>query len=78
MLFYGSLAGQERRNERFASRAGIALAARSSRELGRLLERALGDPALLEHLREGIRRARRPGAVRRIVDAALERSRLPS
>jgi len=78
MLFYGSLAGQERRNERFASRAGIALAARSSRELGRLLERAIADPALLEHLREGIRRARRPDASRRIVDAVLERSRQPS
>jgi len=71
MLLYGSLPGQERRNERFASRAGVALAARSPRELGRLLERALAEPALLEHLRQGGRRARRPDATRRIVDAVL-------
>jgi processive 1,2-diacylglycerol beta-glucosyltransferase len=71
MLLYGSLPGQERRNERFASRAGVALAARSRRELGRLLERALTEPELLEHLREGIRRVRRPDATRRIVDAVL-------
>jgi processive 1,2-diacylglycerol beta-glucosyltransferase len=71
MLLYGSLPGQERRNERFASRAGVALAARSQGELRRLLERALGEPGLLEHLREGIRRARRPDATQRIVDAVL-------
>jgi processive 1,2-diacylglycerol beta-glucosyltransferase len=71
MLLYGSLPGQERRNERFASRAGVALAARSRGELRRLLERALSEPALLEHLREGIRRARRPDATQRIVDAVL-------
>ena len=75
MLLYGSLAGQERRNERFAARAGIALAARSRRDLRRLLERALGEPALLEHLRGGIRRLRRPDATRRIVDAVLEQCR---
>ena len=71
MLLYGSLPGQERRNERFASRAGVALAARSRRELGRLLERALTEPGLLEHLRDCIRRARRPDATHRIVDAVL-------
>jgi len=75
MLLYGSLPGQERRNERFASRAGIALAARSRRDLRRLLERALGEPALLEHLRDGSRRLRRPDATRRIVDAVLEHCR---
>jgi processive 1,2-diacylglycerol beta-glucosyltransferase len=71
MLIYGSLPGQEQRNERFASRAGIALAARSPRELRRLLERALTEPGLLDHLRDGIHRARRPDATRRIVDAVL-------
>jgi processive 1,2-diacylglycerol beta-glucosyltransferase len=71
LLLYGSLAGQERRNERFAARAGIALVARSRRELGRLLERALADPDLLEDLRERMRRRRRPDAARRIVGAAL-------
>jgi processive 1,2-diacylglycerol beta-glucosyltransferase len=76
MLLYGSLPGQEQRNERFASRAGVALAARSRRELGRLLERALTEPGLLEHLRDGIRRVRRPYATRRIVDAVLTPGRL--
>jgi processive 1,2-diacylglycerol beta-glucosyltransferase len=76
MLLYGSLPGQERRNERFAARAGVALAARSRRELGRLLERALAEPGLLEHLRARIRRARRPDAAERIVDAVLEPGRV--
>ncbi len=76
MLLYGSLPGQEQRNERFASRAGVALAARSHPELGRLLERALTEPGLLDHLRDGIRRARRPDATHRVVDAVLASSRL--
>jgi len=71
LLLYGSLPGQERRNERFASRAGVALAARSRRELARLLDRALAEPELLEHLRERIRRVRRPDAADRIVDEVL-------
>jgi processive 1,2-diacylglycerol beta-glucosyltransferase len=71
MLIYGSLPGQERRNERFASRAGVALVARSPRELRRWLERALGEPTLLEHLREGMRRARRPEATPHVVDVVL-------
>lgn len=75
LLLYGSLPGQERRNERFASRAGIALAARSPRELARLLERALAEPELLEHLRERIRRVRRPDAANRIVDEVLADAR---
>jgi processive 1,2-diacylglycerol beta-glucosyltransferase len=79
LLLYGSLPGQERRNERFASRAGVALAARSRRELARLLDRALGEPELLEHLRERIRRVRRPDAAERIVDEVLAgRSSLPA
>jgi processive 1,2-diacylglycerol beta-glucosyltransferase len=78
MLIYGSLPGQERRNERFASRAGIALAARSPGELRRLLERALTETELLERLRDGIRRARRPDATRRIVDAVLTPHGRPS
>jgi len=78
LLLYGSLPGQERRNERFASRAGIALAARSRRELARLLDRALAEPELLEHLRERIRRVRRPDATERIVDEVLAGRRQPS
>ncbi len=74
LLAYGSLPGQERRNERFASRCGIALVARSRRELGRALERALGEPELLERLRANMARLRRPDASRRVVAAVLERS----
>src|SRR5215510_2956522 len=73
LLLYGSLPGQERRNERFAARAGIALVARHHGELTPLLERALSDPDLLEDLRATMRRLRRPDATRRIVEAVLER-----
>jgi processive 1,2-diacylglycerol beta-glucosyltransferase len=78
LLLYGSLPGQERRNERFASRVGIALAARSPRELRRLLDRALAEPELLEHLRAQIRQVRRPDATRRIVDQVLASTRARS
>jgi processive 1,2-diacylglycerol beta-glucosyltransferase len=73
LLLYGSLPGQERRNERFAARAGIALVARQHSELAPLLERTLDDPDLLEHLRARMRRLRRPDATRRIVSAVLAR-----
>jgi processive 1,2-diacylglycerol beta-glucosyltransferase len=75
LLLYGSLPGQEHRNERFAARAGIALAARSRRDLGRLLERALAEPELLEHLRARMRHLRRPDATRRIVDEVVAGAR---
>ncbi|PYM91607.1 MAG: hypothetical protein DME04_18550 [Candidatus Rokuibacteriota bacterium] len=73
LLLYGSLPGQERRNERFAARAGVALAARSRSELAALLEHALAEPELLEHLRGRMRRLRRPDATAHIVSAVLER-----
>jgi len=71
LLFYGSLPGQERRNERFAAAAGVALVARRRPDLERLLERALRDPDLLEHLRAPMRARRRPDATRTIVDLVL-------
>jgi len=74
LLTYGSLPGQERRNERFASRAGIALVARRQRELGRALERALSEPKLLDRLREQMRLIRRPDASRHIASLILERA----
>jgi processive 1,2-diacylglycerol beta-glucosyltransferase len=76
LVLYGSLPGQERRNERFASRSGIALVARSRQELGRALERALGSPSLLERLRHRMHRLRRPDASRRVVSAVLEREEI--
>src|SRR2546427_9287655 len=72
VLAYGSLPGQEQRNEHFAARAGIALVARSYLELVHLLDRALDDPDLLERLRARIRRVRRRDATQRIVSAVLE------
>ena len=73
LLLYGSLPGQERRNERFAARAGIALVARRRSDLTPLLERALDEPELLEHLRTRMRRLRHPDATGRIVSAVLDR-----
>ena len=72
LIVYGSLPGQERRNERFASRTGIALVARSRRDLAATLDRALGGPDLLAALRARMREVRRPDATRRIVAAVLE------
>lgn len=71
LLTYGSLPGQERRNEVFASRAGIALVARSRRQLDSALERALGEPELLDFLRKQTRLVRQPNAARRIVASVL-------
>ena len=73
MVLYGSLPGQERRNERFAARAGFGLIARSPRELASAIDQALGDPALLEHLRDRIRGARQPRASHRIAGIVLGR-----
>ena len=78
VLAYGSLPGQERRNERFAARAGIGLVARSYLELVHLLDRALGDPDLLDRLRARIRGVRRPDATQRIVAAALAQLERPA
>lgn len=71
LLFYGSLPGQERRNERFAAAAGVALIARRRADLEQLLDRALRDPDLLEHLRAAMRARRRPDAAGAIVELVL-------
>ena len=75
LLLYGSLPGQERRNERFAAASGVALVARRGGDLTRLLDRALADPGLLEHLRAAMRAKRRPDAARVIVDLVLADAR---
>jgi processive 1,2-diacylglycerol beta-glucosyltransferase len=74
LILFGSLPGQERQNERFASRAGIALAARSPAALGLLLVRALSTPWLLARMRRRIRRRRQPDASRHVVNLVLERT----
>jgi processive 1,2-diacylglycerol beta-glucosyltransferase len=74
LILFGSLPGQERQNERFAARAGIAFAARSRRELALVLERALSSPKLVERMRRRMRSLRRPDASRHIVDLVLERA----
>jgi processive 1,2-diacylglycerol beta-glucosyltransferase len=71
MILFGSLPGQERRNERFAARNGVALVAASRAELTRVLDRVLSDPALLDDIRANIARLRRPDASRRVAEVVL-------
>jgi processive 1,2-diacylglycerol beta-glucosyltransferase len=72
LVLYGSLPGQERRNERFASRNGMALVASSRLQLMPVLERALSEPNLLDRLRQRMRRLGRADASQRVVAAVLE------
>ena len=71
VIFFGSLPGQEARNERFASMAGVALVARSGVQLQRVIGAALRDPVLLRNIRERIRLYRRPQAAAHIVELVL-------
>ena len=71
VICFGSLPGQEARNERFAAMAGVALVASSGAQLQRVIGAALRDPVLLRNMRERIRLYRRPHAASRIVDLVL-------
>ena len=71
VICFGSLPGQEARNERFAAMAGVALVARSGAQLQRVIGAALRDPVLLRNIRERIRRYRRPMAAAAIVEMVL-------
>ena len=73
MVCFGSLPGQEARNERFATRAGIALLARSEAELLDAIFRPFDDLAVLGGLRDNIRRVCRPRAADVIVESLLGR-----
>ncbi len=73
VICFGSLPGQEARNERFAAMAGVALVASSLAQLQRVIGAALRDPVLLRNIRERIRLYRRPQAARDIVDLILAR-----
>ncbi|MEK7446318.1 MAG: glycosyltransferase [candidate division NC10 bacterium] len=71
MICFGSLPGQEARNERFAAMAGVALVASSDAQLHRVIAAALRDPVLLRNIQDRIRIYRRPQAARTIVDLVL-------
>src|SRR5262245_951672 len=71
VICFGSLPGQEARNERFAAMAGVALVAGSGAQLQRVIVAALRDPVLLRNMRERIRLYRRPQAASRVVDLVL-------
>ncbi len=73
LLLYASLPGQEAGNERFASRAGIALVARSRGDLRRLLGRALSDPDMIDRMQASLRRLGRPDAAAHIAELVLGR-----
>jgi processive 1,2-diacylglycerol beta-glucosyltransferase len=71
VISFGSLPGQEARNERFAAMAGVALVASSGAQIQRVIGAALRDPVLLRNMRERIRVYRRPHAASQIVDLVL-------
>jgi len=71
VICFGSLPGQEARNERFAAMAGVALVASSAAQLQRVIGAALRDPVLLRNIRDRIRLYRRPHAAQQIVQAVL-------
>ena len=71
MICFGSLPGQEARNERFAAMAGVALVASSDAQLHRVIAAALRDPVLLRNIQDRIRVYRRPQAARTVVDLVL-------
>ncbi len=71
LVCFGSLPGQESRNERFAGMTGVALRARDAVDLRTALWRALTDPQILGSLREKIREIRRPDAARAVVACLL-------
>jgi processive 1,2-diacylglycerol beta-glucosyltransferase len=71
IICFGSLPGQEARNERFAAMTGIGLVAGSGAQLQRVIVAALRDPVLLRDIRERIRLYRRPRAAEDIVGLVL-------
>jgi processive 1,2-diacylglycerol beta-glucosyltransferase len=72
VICFGSLSGQESRNERFAAMAGVALVASDGAQLRRVIGAALRDPVLLRNMRERIDAYRRPGAAAETVELVLD------
>jgi processive 1,2-diacylglycerol beta-glucosyltransferase len=71
VICFGSLPGQEARNERFAAMAGVALVASSGAQLQRVIGAAVRDPVLLRNMRDRIRSYRRPQSAAEIVELVL-------
>jgi len=76
VICFGSLPGQEARNERFAAMAGVGLVAGSGAQLQRVIGAALRDPGLLRSIRDRIRLYRRIHAAKEIVGLVLGDGRL--
>ncbi|HEV2056994.1 MAG TPA: glycosyltransferase [Methylomirabilota bacterium] len=76
VICFGSLPGQEARNERFAAMTGVGLVAGSGAQLQRVIAAALRDPVLLRDIRERIGLYRRPRAAQDIVGLVLGDQRL--
>jgi processive 1,2-diacylglycerol beta-glucosyltransferase len=76
VICFGSLPGQEARNERFAAMAGVGLVAGSGAQLQRVIAAALRDPGLLRSIRDRIRLYRRVHAASAIVGLVLGDGRL--
>jgi processive 1,2-diacylglycerol beta-glucosyltransferase len=70
-ICFGSLPGQESRNEAFVVGTGAALRARSAIELREILCSTLTDPRLLVKLRERAREVSRPNASHAVLDCVL-------
>ena len=76
VICFGSLPGQEARNERFAAMTGVGLVASSGAQLQRVIVAALRDPGLLRSIRDRIRLYRRVHAAAEIVGLVLGDGRL--
>ena len=76
VICFGSLPGQETRNERFAAMSGVGLVAGSGAQLQRVIAAALRDSVLLRDIRERIGLYRRPRAAQDIVGLVLGDQRL--
>lgn len=76
VICFGSIPGQEARNERFAAMSGVGLVAGSGAQLQRVIAAALRDPVLLSDIRERIGLYRRPRAAQDIVGLVLGDQRL--
>ena len=73
MIIYHPIPGQEYANRDYLMRAGTAMAADNSRELGRALDRVCQNPGILDEMRASISKIRRPDAAQ---DAGIEILRL--